>query len=822
MVNEQLLARLDAAELDDAVETLVLAAALGDDALDEVVGGGAVDRPEAAAEDRPEPRRIYLDGITVEGFRGVGPAQTLGLASGPGLTLVVGRNGSGKSSFAEAAEAALTGTTQRWSDKATSWRDGWRNLHHDGARRIEVRLRTDGQGERTTVTTTWAADADDVGSGTTTVRVDGSPATTLADLHLDEPGVTWRPFLSYDDLGSLLRARPSELHDRLSNLLGLEDWSAVGDRLRERKRRLTELTKRARAEADAIRDLLTDSADERAAAARAALGSQVRTWKLDALASLVDAAPPPDGELRRLDALAELSGPDVERSHALAAELRDLHDRATELRGTDAARADGLARLLRDALAHHDAHGGDACPVCEAPGALDDAWRDRARRQAEEHARQAEAVRDLDRQTRRSLDEARHLAAGAPSVVTDPPAGIETADLRGAWARWSALDWSALDPATDAGVVADHLDGTVAAVADAIPAVREAAAAERARRQDRWRPVAERLAAWLPDARTAQVSAERTKQLDAAAAWVRTESDRVRAERFAPIAQQVREVWDELRHDSNVSVDDLRLDGAATRRKLALAVTVDDAEAPGMAVLSQGELHALSLALFLPRATQDASPFRFVLIDDPVQAMDAARVDGLARVLDTVARDRQVVVFSHDERLPDACRRLGLDARVVEVSRRARSEIVLREVSSPSHRLLEDARAVSRSQRYPEAARRRVLPGLCRQAVEAVAVDLSRQRLLAAGRPFHEVEATIRAQTTTVTRLALALFGDGDRGSDVYGRLKRSYGSQAVDTVQALNRGTHGRLDTDPEHLIEATRALVGHLEGQLRTAARP
>ncbi len=43
----------------------------------------------------------------------LGPAVTLQLDPGPGLTLVTGRNGSGKSSFAEAAEFVLTGDNLR-------------------------------------------------------------------------------------------------------------------------------------------------------------------------------------------------------------------------------------------------------------------------------------------------------------------------------------------------------------------------------------------------------------------------------------------------------------------------------------------------------------------------------------------------------------------------------------------------------------------------------------------------------------------------------------------------------------------------------------
>jgi hypothetical protein len=62
--------------------------------------------------------------ITAQGFRGIGPEATLDLTPSPGLTLVVGRNGSGKSSFAEGLELLLTGDTYRWSQRSKVWRDG--------------------------------------------------------------------------------------------------------------------------------------------------------------------------------------------------------------------------------------------------------------------------------------------------------------------------------------------------------------------------------------------------------------------------------------------------------------------------------------------------------------------------------------------------------------------------------------------------------------------------------------------------------------------------------------------------------------------------
>ena len=58
-------------------------------------------------------------------------------------------------------------------------------------------------------------------------------------------------------------------------------------------------------------------------------------------------------------------------------------------------------------------------------------------------------------------------------------------------------------------------------------------------------------------------------------------------------------------------------EGKATSRKVSLDVTVDGTEGAALGVMSQGELHSLALALFLPRVTLEASPFRFLVIDDP-------------------------------------------------------------------------------------------------------------------------------------------------------------------------------------------------------------
>ena len=201
------------------------------------------------------------------------------------------------------------------------------------------------------------------------------------------------------------------------------------------------------------------------------------------------------------------------------------------------------------------------------------------------------------------------------------------------------------------------------------------------------------------------------------------------AERFAPISERAIANWRELRQGSSVDLHEITLKKSGRGGRADFDVRADGEGANALGVMSQGELLALSVSVFLPRAALDESPFRFAVIDDPVQAMDPAKVDGLARVLHRAARTRQIVVFTHDDRLPEAIRRLRLDATMLHVDRRARSDGRRPGLAHARSSATSTAPAATRKpDRLPPEVQARVVPMFCRSAVEAAAANIVRRR----------------------------------------------------------------------------------------------
>jgi len=750
----------------------------------------------------------FLESVTVEGFRGVGPAQTLRLRAGPGLTLVVGRNGSGKSSLAEALEVLLTGDSLRFKERAAVWREGWRNLHHPRAA-LRATFLVEGVAGSCVVSRLWEETASFDG-GLVAVEAPQRPGSSLESLGWATSLRTHRPFLSYNELGSLLDEGPSKLYDALSSILGLEDLVLALSALQEARRAREKSAKDVAEGRDRLVERLREVADPRAREVVDAL--EGKDSDLAAVERAIGGVASAGGEPTNVDVLRAIAGlepPDPARVAAAAARMRESAASLKSAAGTAAARSRSAAALLELALRHHSDHGDGDCPVCGKKKALDAAW---SRKQEEalahlrEAAREADAVHEQAEAARRQWEELAPLNSEALRRAGD--VGLDLGGLvaaLGAWVEAGSI--------SDLAELAEHVESTSGPLRDAVLRLRADARAALGQQEDAWRPVAAEIAGWAASAREAAGGSSEVKRLKSAEAWLKKAAAGIRDDRFSPIAEKASRVWEHLRQQSHVELGRIQLTGEGTRRRVALDVTVDGVEGAALGVMSQGELHSLALSLFVPRATLPESPFRFIVIDDPVQSMDPARVDGLARVLEGAALDRQVVVFTHDDRLPEAVRRLDIAAEVIEVTRRDASVVELRRALDPVGRYIEDALAVAGATGIPTAATARVVQGLCRLALEATCMEVVRRRRLGRGEPHVEVERALGDATGLSRLLALALFDDAGREAAVAERLAADAGPGSAETVRQCDDAA-GAPGVEPVELVGQASRLTAWLRG--------
>lgn len=787
-VQDAILQLLDAdSDLDGAARDLVLGALA--DVVDQNGGSTADVSP------------TYLTNITVSGFRGIGSTAKLDLHPAPGLTVISGRNGSGKSSFAEAVELALTGSSYRWRGKQALWSESWRNLHKPNPCALRVGFTREGSGP-VKVGVDWEPDAE-LADRTLWTQRDGEQVTDGIDgLGWADALELYRPVLTYEELGGLFDGGPSALYDALAKLLGLEVLAAVEKKL------ATDLK-----DAKAVRDLadgarkraiaaLSASDDERAATLVKLLKKHVRP--LDEILAVVTGAGHIDGDvIRPLEALSQIAPPQVADIETCAVGLRTAAEalRRTEqdLAALTAERVD----LLNSALDYHSRAGDAECPVCGG-GRLDADWADRARTSVAEGERSVTEYRTATADMKSARAEAEALAGRLVPATMVPGVAFATLDDYNI-----AAERARVLPA-DHEACSFHLETVLLDAIAAAEALRDEATTALAEREDAWGPLAEQVAAWIPTERRAQQLDEHFKAVTVARNWATKRGAEFRNLRLKPMAAQARQIWAELRQESNVDLSDITLAGTATKRKAVLRGSVDGEPTQALSVMSQGEQNAVALALFLPRATSVKSPFRFVVLDDPIQAMDPSKIDGFVRVLTDIAHTHQIVVFSHDDRLASVIRETGIDARLIEVVREAGSKVRARPNIDPARRLIGDAFAMIQDDKLQADVKGRVAPNLFRMALESAAKQAHYARQSVAGTERAVAEEQWQAAKTTRQRLALAVLGDAK--ADVSGWIGANPGRKNV--LDIGNTGAHGKVGTltkaDVRDLERAVADLVG------------
>jgi DNA repair exonuclease SbcCD ATPase subunit len=744
-------------ELSEAAELLVLAAFDSDDVLqgmlDDTASTLAPTTAEKATATHGHPAAAFLESITVQGFRGIGEEARIGLRPAPGLTVIAGRNGSGKSSIAEALELALTGETHRWKNSNAARRKNWRNIHHGEPCEIRIRFAVEGQ-KQTTLGIDWAPGLD-IEDRTTWIQRKGEKRELGGDsLGWGQLIDTFRPMLSYEELGGLLEGAPSALHDAISLILGLDQLSDADNRLQAASKLLTEPTVNARklkAEAD---EQLSTSADARASDARSLLSK--RNPDLKEIGKLATGATvSSSSEIARLRSLAQLIVPSKGDVDAAAAKIREATQNVADSADVVLKLLAERTELVKKALEFHE-HGDAACPVCGV-GTLDAQWKSNATDELQEAQKQLAGLKEARTSLSQTNSAASALIKPPPHVLSDDELGLSSlADARKAWESWATA------PA-DGLALADHLNRANPPLQEAVSVLAKEAAEAAEAREDLWAPLAKKLLLFLNAATASESNAANLADCKEALTWVRAATVDMRKDRLLPITEQAREIWTMLRQESNVDLGAIELTGSKNQRRVELLAQVDGQEAGALSVMSQGELHALALALFLPRAAHEDSPFRFIVLDDPIQAMDPAKVDGFVKVLESLAKNRQVIVLSHDDRLPATLRQLAVGARILQVDRVNESKVSVHNADNPAQLYVSDAFALVKDEGVPDEVCRKVLPGLIRMAIEQAAFESYSERQFADGRTRTEVEGEWSEAKKTRARVALAIHGDSTK-----------------------------------------------------------
>jgi DNA repair exonuclease SbcCD ATPase subunit len=367
-------------DADDDLRKLVRIACLAPSSLHQ---------PETFRDDHPLPdpedsgdatseSQLYWKRLSVRGFRGIGEEVSLVLDPSPGLTIVSGRNGSGKSSLAEAFEALLYNDLQRWEKRPAAWTRGWANVHSEGPVYAEAEFVRRGDGDAFIARRTWPDRKAKLGKSRVALKHGKENAPSLSGL----PGYalrdTFRPMLSYGELGRQLEGKPAELFDKVAQILGLESLKDARKNLStarsNRKKRVDEVE----GAAGKLIAELEPIEDERAREALDAL--RTPGWDLDALQATLEGRSPASRGIAQLRRIAGTEVARIEDIRRLETNLQEKLDEAEKARASDSGVASALATLLRKAVDFHGVTGDlDACPVCEQPCELGDAWRQSAR-----------------------------------------------------------------------------------------------------------------------------------------------------------------------------------------------------------------------------------------------------------------------------------------------------------------------------------------------------------------------------------------------------------------------------------------------------------
>lgn len=773
--------------------------------LREVAQGLAVDD---AQEELVAGRSWRLWKVRVQGYQGVGAEHPLEIEFDvtPGITVLHGPNGCGKSSIADAVDTALRGSPRRPIATGSGGNLPLWEREHCGR-----------DAEQATVEVTLAHGTDRL---VLTCRLDASgdvieraclwqqrQQSTAVDL-----GGAWRsaldghqPMFSY----AAIERRVQVAKD----LQGfLEPMLALGGCFAALKAAVVDAAAPAKDAADSLQVALTDA--KRAADA---VDAERRRPGLEDLPAIAWPQPDADPEdwlrAQRLGDTGEV-----------LPEVTDAH----RVRCSDAAEAVNLAL---DALqaGEHSLHGrlsgplqslqregrrldypGRDCPVCST---TDVAWLD----QLSASLQDLTALSDLRNRTSSALTDLGQAVEGNLAEILQVLDAITIFEAAAGFRerlRGAGQDLAEVLRAQGHQATADVRDRARCLTALLMSAdfVEVSSEAERQSEHARQWRLARRTAV---EPLVAALRDHGVLSLDAAV-WEKSVSNlkalqnELRSERADVLRTATAESVERLLSDVGLQVAGLTV----TQREAKVEITDAGGQPLPLSMLSAGQRNAVLLAPLL--ALRGDGPFGFLVLDDPVHAFDAVRVDRLAATIRQLAQTRRVVVLTHDERLREhlAAQDPHVDLRTVH--RNAVTGEVTIDVSAAAWKvLLDDAQAaLDLGAAHGATSITDIVRGLCRMALDDALWAALLRTEVDAGRNPEPALAALDTELTTNKRLQHVIT-QAPAGSDL-----RSRAEAARDELQpyllSWNQAAHGNnpSSTADRQEVAAARGACTSLTG--------
>jgi DNA repair exonuclease SbcCD ATPase subunit len=630
-----------------------------------------------------------LAAIELEGFRGFSDARRLDLDAE--AVIIRGDNGAGKTSLVDGLLWVFTGELSHLTERVRGMRhveDAVTNRHRGGDATVTLEIAAEGRRWRFTRRGNQRETAlEATGDGVAAANPEQALAEIFGHSALAETVdavITWG-LLRQDAVRAALDTAGGALHERLSGILGLERVSRfaaattsasnalIAERTAARKarQRLEERHREAvkrRDDATAtvttpqarqamIREGLSEISAALPGAVRLRLGGDVDAGGLGELGRVL-------GELGT--ALGSLAAA-RERVAALDAAHDDPVAKAEE--ELEAARAASVAATEQAPAMTQLAVAalglvGDRCPVCEQE--IDQAS---VRAHLEEVIERNRSIAAAAQQTAARVARAQTALGGAKEH-----ARVRQQAEQAVGNAWSAAR-AAAGVAGAAGVEVDEAAfegaGLGEAVSRAVERLRElyrrverAGEAHRTRLADEVTAIAGELAESQRELDELERRCKDAKTLERAAhAAAETIVERA-LERLEPTFAEVFE-----RLNPNPAFTELHARQDVFRNRNQVVPVVRDPErgldANPLLVFSEGQLNVVALSYFLGMALNAReSALPFLVLDDPLQALDVLAILGFSDLCRRIRDTRQLIVTTHDRRFADVLvRKLSPRAR---------------------------------------------------------------------------------------------------------------------------------------------------------------